>query len=409
MTANVAMVLPDSFPPDIRVEKEANALRAAGHEVRLFCPADADRPDRETVDGIDVVRVHEGTETGVDGLRRNLSVGMTANRPAWADALGSHADWFEVLHVHDLLLGGTVLRVGDRFDVPVVMDCHENYPEAVRQWRRADPDWWRSRNELLQRLVFPVWRYKRFERHWTKRADHLLTVAQEAKRHYVRDCAVPPTDVSVVGNTVALDDFDPQTAPAAAVDDDAFVVGYVGSFGPHRGLDTAIRAFATVASELPDARLLFVGGEGGAVGEQLRTLADDLGVEDQVQFAGRVPFDEVPAYMAACDVCLVPHAATPHTETTLPHKLFQYMAMAKPVLVTDVPPLERIVSETESGRVVAADDPTALATAVRDLHADPDERDRLGTNGRRAVEATYNWEHDAERLRTVYQRLVGNA
>ncbi|CDK39716.1 glycosyltransferase [Halorubrum sp. AJ67] len=150
MTANVAMILPDSFPPDIRVTKEAHALGEAGHDVRLFCPTEPDRPDRETIDGIDVVRVRTGERTGLDRLRRNLSVALTGYRPEWAAAVAAHGDWIDVIHVHDLLLAGTALRVGDHLDAPVVVDCHENYPEAVRQWRRSDPAWWRSPPDFLR-------------------------------------------------------------------------------------------------------------------------------------------------------------------------------------------------------------------------------------------------------------------
>ncbi|VTT88049.1 Glycosyltransferase [Halorubrum sp. DM2] len=386
--------------------KEAHALGESGHDVRLLCPTEPDRPDRETIDGIDVVRVRTGERTGLDRLRRNLSVALTGYRPEWAAAVAAHGDWIDVIHVHDLLLAGTALRVGDHLDAPVVVDCHENYPEAVRQWRRSDPAWWRSPPDFLERLAFPVWRYKRFERHWTKGADRLLTVAAEAERHYVRDCAVPPTDVTVVGNTVSVEAFDPATPPAPAVDGDSFVVGYVGSFGPHRGLETALRGIAAVESGPPEVRLLLVGDHDCPVGRRLRELAADLGVEDRVTFAGRVPFDDVPAYMAACDVCLVPHDRTPHTETTLPHKLYQYMAMARPVVVSDVAPLKRVVDETEAGRVVAAGDPSAFAAAYRALRADPDERGRLGANGRRAVEVEHNWERDAARLRDAYEQVL---
>lgn len=422
------MVLPDRFPPDVRVEKELAALESTVDEVTLLCPADPDRPRREVIDGTQVVRVSRPDDS-IGSVRRNLRVALTAYRPAWGEAITARVNDVDAIHVHDLLLAGTALRVGERHDVPVVLDLHENYPEAVRQWRRADPTWWRSVPEVLDRVAYPIARHKRLERHWTKRADHVITVAAEAKGHYVRDCVVPPTNVSVVRNTVDLDAFDRDEAPVGvgtadgdtrvnaeadvnantdAEGGDEFVVGYVGSFGPHRGLDDTIEAFARLreAEAAPDARLLLVGSGNEAFGRRLRALAADRGVADDVAFTGWVEFSSVPRYMAAMDVCLVPHASTPHTDTTVPHKLFQYMAMGKPVVVTDVPPLQRIVEETASGVVTTAGDPNSLAAALRRLAAAPAERDRLGANGRRAVETEYNWTTDAATLRAVYDRLL---
>ena len=159
-----------------------------------------------------------------------------------------------------------------------------------------------------------------------------------------------------------------------------------------------------VVDRVPNARLLVV-GNGEKYRRRLESLVSDLGVSDHVTFTGRVPFDDVPSYIAASDVCLVPHQSTGHTETTVPHKLFQYMAMSRPVVVTDVAPLRRIVRNTDAGMVVRPDDPAGFALAFVELATDEARARELGENGRRAVEETYNWERAGEALCECYRKL----
>ncbi|MFC7165339.1 hypothetical protein [Halospeciosus flavus] len=79
---------------------------------------------------------------------------------------------------------------------------------------------------------------KRRERRVVPEADRVVTVVEEAREHYCRDCGVPPLRTQVVGNTVDQEVFDPESVEPASVDgldDDRFTAAYVGGFGPHRG------------------------------------------------------------------------------------------------------------------------------------------------------------------------------
>lgn len=402
---NVCMLLRGSFPPDVRVRKEATALLEAGHDVRLLCPA-ADRPSAERVDGIDVRRLGdvEAYDT-IRGLARAGRFLVTGRHPGWEQALRTTLDaWpVDVVHVHDLPLVGTALAVHDDVDgPPVVADLHERYPAASRQWRgprsAIDPT---DVEAILTRALFPVRRLERFERQAVRRADATLAVVEEARQHYVA-CGADPGDVHVVSNTVDLERFDASSTDPPAVPDGP-LLSYVGTLsGRHRGLETAIDAMAHLDDR--DAHLLLVGA--GSHEATLRECVDDRGLADRVTFTGWVEFDRVPAYMAASDVGLVPHRDTPHTATTVPHKLFQYMAAETPVVCSDVRPLARILGETGAGTCFAAGDPAALADAVASLLDDPSRSAACGRRGRAAVECEYNWARDADRLRDVYAGLA---
>ncbi|MFC6731179.1 MULTISPECIES: glycosyltransferase family 4 protein [unclassified Haladaptatus] len=405
---HVCMVLRKAFPRDIRVEKEARALQSAGHDVTLVCTVDGDRPRRETIADIDVWRFSEHDHPTLKRQRQTLSYLTTFVHPFWKSAIESvnDASEIDVIHVHDLPLVGTGLAAGDEFDIPVVADLHENYPEAIRQWRlmHSLEDVVTNVGLLTKYAALPVRRWKRLERSCVQQANRVLAVCEEARDHYVEDCGAAPESVAIVGNTVDRTHFDTDPEPVSGFEDE-FVISYVGKFAPHRGLESVVAGFAAVRDLLPNARLLIVGAPGSEeYGRKFDVFCEDHGVTDAMTFTGWVDFEDVPRYMAASDVCLVPHASTPHTNTTIPHKLFQYMALKKPVLVSDVPPLARVVGENEAGAVATADDASEMGEALLKL-ADPEIARKRGENGRSAVEDRYNWESDAETLQKTYESL----
>lgn len=414
MTMHICMLLPERFPPDIRVEKEATALSTAGHSLTLLCRGGPDEPTFDHIDGIDIQRLPaDRLFVGLSGLADGARYVSTLVHPAWKRtvlALDGEQP-IDALHVHDLPLVKTAIQVGEELDVPVVADLHENYPEAVRQIQRMR-GWGeiaRDPEALLQRVFLPPWRLKRAERYGVRHANRVITVCEEARAHYLRDCGADPSTVKIVANTVNRDSFTVETTDDASLElpfdlDASFVVSYIGNFSQHRGLDTLIEGFARLAETTPNAQLLLVGTGNAGYVAGLKALARSLRVRDRVRFVGWVAFEDVPRYVAASDVCAVPHASTPHTETTVPHKLFQAMSMGVPVAVSDVAPLSRIVTRTRSGLVAPASDERAMATVLKKL-TDADRARELGANGRNAVEREFNWERDAARLRALYDGL----
>ena len=401
----ICMVLDSYFPPDIRVEKEARALIRAGHEIYLLSLGKEGLPSTEYFNGINIIRIFP-SESFLDWLLNFVSFNIFFDSPAWKKALTKIIEQYniDVIHVHDLPMVKTAITVAKKFNIPVIADLHENYPEALKVWRRGIKTWKRA----LSNLISPVWRWKRLEKSILHRVDRIITVVDEAKEHYVKDCGISPEKITVIMNVEDLNEFDNLKIDYSLVRkyEDNFVISYIGGFGPHRGIDTAIKAMSKVVEEIPDAKLLLVGGKASKEYEgYLRKLCKDLKIENNVEFTGWVDFNLVPSYISLSDVCLVPHLASGHTNTTIPHKLFQYMAMEKPVIVTDCKPLKRIVEECKCGIVVPSGDYNKMAEAIIMLYQNKEYARKLGKNGRRAVEEKYNWRNEAKKLCELYERL----
>ena len=401
---NICVVLNSYFPPEIRLEKEARALFRAGHRIFLLSLGKRGMPTIEDVNGIKTARIYP-SENIFSRVWNIICFNVFFEMPLWRNALEDNIRQHEIelIHVHDLPMLKTAMSAAKKFNIPLIADLHENYPEAMRAWRKTKK---KFRARVFD-LVTPIWRWKRLERLVLLHVDGILTVIDEAKDHYINDCGISPELITVLVNDADLEEFCNLEIDESLVTKykDDFVISYIGGFGPHRGIDTAIKSMPKVLEEIPDAKLLLVGKGSGVFDNDMNKLCKDLNVENKVVFTDWVDFQLVPSYIALSDVCLVPHHASGHTNTTIPHKLFQYMAMRKPVIVTDCKPLKRIVEECDCGIVVPSGDYDKMAEAVIKLHKDKEFANELGENGRKAVEEKYNWENEAEKLCELYKRL----
>lgn len=398
------------FPPDIRVEKEARALCKAGFDVGLLCRAASPGSPIEEAHDYGLKVYHTTVTEQSPGfcsrqLRRARFFLLGAPvRKAWWDAVRAFIAQYrpEVLHCHDLCIVPTIVSMRDQHGLPIVADLHENMPAAVVAYRSAGTP--APGAKLANLLRHRVWR--RTEKAALRHCARIIVVCPEASQRIVNNYGISGNRVAVVSNTEDENTFVVRRAMGEVVEkyERSWVACYVGGIGPHRGIDTAIRAAPMVGREIPNFRLLVVGARGQDQ-QVILALAEEVAARQYVDVVGWVPAADVPSYIKASTVCLVPHNDFEHTNTTVPHKLFQYMIMGKPVVVSSCAPLKRIVEETQAGLVFRANDSVDLARRLVQLHSDSAAAAEYGQNGRRAALGPYSWKHDARRLVDMYRSV----
>jgi glycosyltransferase involved in cell wall biosynthesis len=393
----IGMVLQAAIPPpDIRVEKEAKTLIGAGHEVHLLLERRVSEPLEETVDGIRFLRaVRMGS---MREKYHRYTFNFTFRDPLWRGSIERFVTdrKIDALHVHDLPLVGEAVTVGRTAGVPVVADLHENFPDGLQVWYTS---------AFKKATIYNRRRWAAYERRILRRVDAVITVIEES-RERVAGLGIPRERISVVPNTASAE------REAIPIDREItdryrgrFVVSYVGGFSTHRGLDVTIRALPRLRDAIPDLLLVLVGDRNRPYREYLERLIGSLGCGDMVDMTGWQPFEKIWSYIDASDVCLVPHARNPHTDTTIPHKVFQYMMVSKPVIVSDCRPLERIIRDSGAGLVFRYDDPADLAAKILELYRSESLREKVSKAGRRAFVDRYNWDRTSGELVELYRRL----
>lgn len=184
---------------------------------------------------------------------------------------------------------------------------------------------------------------------------------------------------------------------------EAFIVGWVGRLSM-LGLDKGVGLLVEALRAVPGAYLAIVGGpEHGVAALRARWIAGGL-PEAHFLAAGQVPPDQVPRYLAACDVCAMPH---PWTEQfayyTSPIKLFEYMAARRPIVASNLPAFVEVLTDGETALLVPPDDVAAWARAIARLRDDPALRTRLAEQAHTLVHAHYTWEARAAAIRAFVE------
>jgi glycosyltransferase involved in cell wall biosynthesis len=168
---------------------------------------------------------------------------------------------------------------------------------------------------------------------------------------------------------------------------DAYIIGYAGLTFAYRRLDLLVEAFANISRTCDNSLLMLVGGRPDEV-EELRSQARRLGLAgDRLLTPGPVGHEQVAAYLNAADVLVIPDTVTQMTASPL--KLFEYMAVGKPVVLKDMPALREILNDS-SAEYFEGGDADSLTSALGRLISDPGRAARIAESAlRRSGEYTY--------------------
>jgi len=173
------------------------------------------------------------------------------------------------------------------------------------------------------------------------------------------------------------------------------VVLFSGTPRPHKGVDDLITAMEQVDGP---ARLLIVGAHQSDYVDKLRSLAGN-----QVHFYPQQPFSELPKWIAAADIFVIPQQQTPGSEGQLPAKLFDAMAMGKPIIATDVSDISHILSDC--GRIVEPGQPKEIAAAINEMLNNPETREEWGSKARERCIMKYSIDAMAPKLEEIINRV----
>lgn len=240
------------------------------------------------------------------------------------------------------------------------------------------------------------------ERSIWRAADKVLAVTNVLAEQIIA-AGVSPEKIDVIHNGVSDDFLEPHNGEEVRSKfglEDKLVLGFTGFMRSWHGVDRAIRFLAQ--SDRNDLHLLLVGD--GPAKEALQSLAVELDVMSQVTFAGTIGRKALPEYIAAFDIALQPAVVS----YASPLKLFEYMALGKPVVAPDSANIKEILTDGEDGVLFDKSDDNAFDQALTRLVADQDLRRRLGTAARESLRRQgLTWHENARRVEVHAETLMG--
>jgi glycosyltransferase involved in cell wall biosynthesis len=357
----------------VHIDATVNCLRALGYEVDVVAPnapaaAAAQSTGRRSLRSrlLGVVStwcpefVFELLELAYN-IPAALELWRRTRRPTWA------------IFERYAIFAVAATCVARRRNIPLVIEV--SYTASMPLVRR--------RSRVLRPLALQL------DRFVLRRAALILAVSSFLREHLINDLGVEARRILVLPNAADPRAFDPSQSPIERVGTAMLagrkVVGFVGTFAPWHGLRLLLEAFVALAPRHPDAVLLLVGD--GPERASLERLSAEAGLAERVLFAGTVPHRDLPRYVAAFRIAVLPDTNTYGS----PMKIFEYMAMGRAIVAPDYGPVVDVMRPGENGLVFARQDRDSLSAALETLLLDEAAVWRLGQGARRTVVDRHNW------------------
>jgi glycosyltransferase involved in cell wall biosynthesis len=186
-----------------------------------------------------------------------------------------------------------------------------------------------------------------------------------------------------------------------------FILMYHGAYSTTRGIENLIKSLERLDIDLRKKIMLIIIGFSQDEEKYLTYLCEKLSVQNQVKFFPKVKYDEIPSYISMSDVGVYP--LPPDNiwwHVSAPLKTLEYLAMGKPVIVTNIPFHKRIFEKGECGIILDTNTPQALANAIRYLFENKEKLVIMGKNGKEIVEKYHSWELEASNLERFLWSII---
>jgi glycosyltransferase involved in cell wall biosynthesis len=377
----VCMITTDHSFLDTRIfYKEALSLKNAGYDVWVIGKSGSE--ERKNIQEIEIIGLKKGR-----GLLANPILWMVlAKEASKVDAAIYHC------HEPESFLVALYLRFFK--GKTIIYDIHEFYLDIMRVARKP-------LKIFLAFMLFLV------EPLFCKYACAIITADEGISRRYAR----------FNNNVVSIFNF-----PISGIFDrndlqsqgerynGRFTVVYVGGMNKDRGILECIKAVHQASIYHPDIKLQLIGGFKSPEFENAcLEYIDRHQLHDKVELLGPIPHHNVPKYIAASDIGIALYHPTKRLiKTSYPIKLFEYMICGKPVIVSDLPGMKKVVEEARCGLLVNPMDIESVSRALIYAVEHPEELSAMGRRGKEAVNTRYNWESMEKVLLEVYQKICVN-
>jgi glycosyltransferase involved in cell wall biosynthesis len=388
------MVVFSSYPADPRPRRAAEALLKEGMHVELICEADEKFPKRESRGGLEILRVpithHRGGKLSY-AYQYSAFIFMAASILAWR-SLRRRYDLVYIHNMPDVLVFSALFP--KVLGAKVILDQHDPMPELMKTIFNFEND------SFAVRLI------RQLEKWSIGFADLVITVNVACKRIFAaRSCR--PEKVGIVMNSPDGEIFPYRAARSNPVFDGTsgkpFVIMYHGSLVERNGLDLAVDALAQVRETIPSAELKICGRSSPFL-EQVMQKARTLGLEGSIRYLGPKRLEELVGEIETCDVGVIPNQRNPFTDINTPTRIFEYLALGKPVIAPRTPGILDYFTE-DSLLLVESGNSSDIARQIEYAALNYQEAMRVAERGQQLY-LKHTWKQERQTLVELVSALL---
>lgn len=379
-----------AVPFDRRVWQEAGTLKENGAYVSIICPKMKGfvKP-YEQLDGIDIYRHYLPLEAnGALGYLLEYSIALF-----WEFILSCKIysrKKFNVIHgcnPPDLIF--LIALFFKLFGVKYVFDHHDINPELYIAKYNKRGFFYKSLL-LMERLTFAT-------------ANYSIATNESYREIAILRGKMSEEKVQVVRSGPNLKKLKLAKGDNKYKKGRKFLIGYVGVIGEQEGLDLLLKSVKEIISLRQDVQFAIIGS--GTELDTIKRLTSQVGLEEYVDFYGRVDDEMMIDILSTADVCVNPDRPTVMNNLSTMNKIMEYMALRKPIVQYDLK--EGRASAKEASLYAENTNTTDFANKLMWLLDHPEERKERGEHGFRRVQNELSWECEAQKLLIFYKKVLG--
>jgi len=394
----IGVILDNEFTIDIRVSNEVQYLVSIGYEVHILCPSFNQQKTFEVINGVSIHRfiLSKSTKNKLFGLMNTLPF----YELLWIKKVQKFV--LEVspqyLHAHDLYMAKIAYK-GSKGQLPVILDLHENFPAAILAYK------WSSK--FPHRLLSRPTAWKRKERKYLGYASKIVVLSDFFKDTLTnRYSEINPNNIFVYPNVPDVKQMLSYPIKADIFpNQNRFVLFYFGGISERRGIFTCFEAIKILYKEVPSIHLLLIGPVDGHEQSTFDQYLNDPILKERVTHYPWKNINEFPSYTTSSNVCLSPIFKNEQHESGVANKVFQYMLLGKPLIVSNCAPQIEIVEGSGCGVVFKSESASDFADKIKFLYENPKLCIEMGERGKLAVHEKYNLEKCGEQLKNIYNSI----
>ncbi len=394
-TIRVGTITYDWFPFDPLVQRIANAAMDGGYEMDIICVRQPEEKSYEVLNGVRVYRLPMNRVFGKSLFFTVLSWSWFLLQAAIKISRLHLKQHYDVIHIHnmpDFLVFASLLP--KLMGAKVILHIQDVSPELMAAKAKGPTKKWVMHLAALQEHISTAY------------ADCVMTVGWPFEELLLRR-GVPEEKMVTILNSADPKLFPaskrcPAPADIATTEDAPFIVMYHGTTAERNGLDTAIRAVALAAPEIPNLQL-HIQGRGEHL-QALKQLSQKLNVSDRVEFREPCPSaDQIVDFVVHGDVGIIPYRKDGFMELVLPTKAYEFSWMQRPIIASDTSAI-RSMFRPQSIALCDCNRPEDFAHAIIDLYQHPAKRAQMVASAAEDYQS-FEWEVMARRYQHVLASL----
>jgi glycosyltransferase involved in cell wall biosynthesis len=233
------------------------------------------------------------------------------------------------------------------------------------------------------------------------KAQYIITPSKVIKQHLAQK-GIAENKIQVISNGADIfqEVEQPQAMPSS------YII-YFGALQPWQGLDILLKSMVYLR-DFEDLKLVICSSTKERTTRLHQRLAEKLQVQDKIIWQYQLPKKQLYEWVHHAKLSVAPlkECARNLEQGCCPLKILESMALATPVIASDMPAVREIISHDSLGKLVRADRPTEWARAIRLMLEHPDYAEKMGQNAQKHIQEHYTWEQKRKELQAFYQSIL---